>query len=364
MAVPLFINWLTGQPIPISGSVNAFSTVVANTTITQDYYGATIFVSGSITLGFDSAASLGAGWFIRIVNVGTRRITLEPDGSETIDSSSQGFMYPIQGYIIASDGGNLYTVGKPTRWRNSNTVIYTSTTGNDSNDGLISGSPKALIQTSIDFIINDTDQGNGTGTVSLADGTYDQRFQLVSDVVGGNQVIVTGSASVNIAPTTGGTAIVYIKDKGILTLNNMNLSSATAAFAIQAEQYAICDLNGVNVGAMTIGSHFCATGQGRLNILSNYNITGGAVAHLFGDDGGIIKSANNVATLSGTPAFTYFSLFEDGAIYKSQSNTYSGGATGQRYLAQLNGVINTNGGGANYFPGNVAGATATGGQYV
>jgi hypothetical protein len=41
----------------------------------------------------------------------------------------------------------------------------------------------------------------------------------------------------------------------------------------------------------------------------------------------------------------------------------SGGATGKRYVAELNGVINTFGGGANYFPGNVAGTTATGGQY-
>jgi hypothetical protein len=39
------------------------------------------------------------------------------------------------------------------------------------------------------------------------------------------------------------------------------------------------------------------------------------------------------------------------------------GATGQRYNANQNGVINVFGGGINYFPGTVAGAVATGGQY-
>jgi hypothetical protein len=43
--------------------------------------------------------------------------------------------------------------------------------------------------------------------------------------------------------------------------------------------------------------------------------------------------------------------------------TYSGAATGSRYGAALNGVIQTNGGGATYFPGNSAGSTSVGGQY-
>jgi hypothetical protein len=37
--------------------------------------------------------------------------------------------------------------------------------------------------------------------------------------------------------------------------------------------------------------------------------------------------------------------------------------TGTRYLAQLNGVINTAGAGITYLPGTIAGVTNTGGQY-
>ncbi|MCD9817667.1 hypothetical protein [Bradyrhizobium japonicum] len=41
-----------------------------------------------------------------------------------------------------------------------------------------------------------------------------------------------------------------------------------------------------------------------------------------------------------------------------------GNVTGQKYYAYMNGTIGTSGGGVNFFPGTVAGATANGGQYV
>lgn len=52
------------------------------------------------------------------------------------------------------------------------------------------------------------------------------------------------------------------------------------------------------------------------------------------------------------------------AIVGAASVTYVGTATGKRYNAALNGVITTNNGGANFFPGSVAGTTATGGHYA
>jgi hypothetical protein len=44
--------------------------------------------------------------------------------------------------------------------------------------------------------------------------------------------------------------------------------------------------------------------------------------------------------------------------------TITGTVAGKRYSATLNGTINTQGGGANFFPGDVAGTMATGGQYA
>ena len=51
--------------------------------------------------------------------------------------------------------------------------------------------------------------------------------------------------------------------------------------------------------------------------------------------------------------------------FNSGNCPFSGGGsfTGQRYLATQNGIMQSLGGGANYFPGTIAGATNTGGQY-
>jgi hypothetical protein len=75
--------------------------------------------------------------------------------------------------------------------------------------------------------------------------------------------------------------------------------------------------------------------------------------------------ANLTATLSGAPAFSSQFAFADRLGFITNANVvYSGSATGTRYVANSNAVINTNGGGASYFPGSVAGSTATGGQYL
>jgi hypothetical protein len=44
--------------------------------------------------------------------------------------------------------------------------------------------------------------------------------------------------------------------------------------------------------------------------------------------------------------------------------TFTGSATGPRYRADSLGLIQTNGAGATYLPGNSAGSTSAGGQYA
>lgn len=102
-----------------------------------------------------------------------------------------------------------------------------------------------------------------------------------------------------------------------------------------------------------------------LKISGDVNIVASQVYHYLVDAAAVIELLGGTTTLTGTPAFSgAFAAAYNGACIKGQSVTYTGAATGRRYDVQLNGVVNTNGAGANYFPGSTAGSTATGGAYV
>jgi hypothetical protein len=110
-----------------------------------------------------------------------------------------------------------------------------------------------------------------------------------------------------------------------------------------------------------------ATYCGVINIVGNYQISGGAGSHYSADGASNINLGTVTCTIIGTPNFSaFFANANRGGIIQSAfaTTTFSGAVTGTRYAAGLNAVIDTNGKGANYFPGNSAGVTATGGQYA
>jgi len=66
--------------------------------------------SGTFTQTFDSAATLSAGWYVRIKNSGTGDITLDPSGTQTIDGRTTFVMFPGECRDIFTDGTNLFSV--------------------------------------------------------------------------------------------------------------------------------------------------------------------------------------------------------------------------------------------------------------
>jgi hypothetical protein len=120
----------------------------------------------------------------------------------------------------------------------------------------------------------------------------------------------------------------------------------------------------IDFGACT-SSHIRSESGSNITVLSNYAITGNAPIHEYALFSASLTINNVTVTLTGTPAFaTAFAAGQFLGFIQGNGNTYTGAATGARYSATMNGAINTSGGGANYFPGNAAGATATGGQYA
>ncbi len=65
--------------------------------------------SGTFTIDFDAAATLGAGWAITIANTGSGKVTLDPNGAETIDGKTTLDMPAGRDLTVWSDGTNLHT---------------------------------------------------------------------------------------------------------------------------------------------------------------------------------------------------------------------------------------------------------------
>lgn len=182
---------------------------------------------------------------------------------------------------------------------------------------------------------------------------------------GGGPVTVMGPIGGCAAPTValsaaGPAVLVTVTIPSTLTIDCLVLSGQYGIYVASAS---VVQPARVNFGTAT-AAHMTAAATGATIVCKgNYTISGGAVLHYQANLGGLINCSGFTVTLTGTPAFGAFADSEGASNVFSSALSFSGSATGQRYFAALNGVINTNGGGPNYFPGNSAGATATGGQY-
>lgn len=206
-------------------------------------------------------------------------------------------------------------------------------------------------------------------TIQVADGTYTSGVTL-KKTVGSGTVTIRGNITTpaNCLLSTGSAINFYALQLGgskyhLEGFKLTNTSAGNACIWVEgAETY-------ISFGVMdfgsTTGNHILALLGGAIRAKANYTISGGTSGnHIGAQSNAIVHVAGWTITLSGSPAFSdgFCSVKELGCLI-APGNTYSGSGTGVRYKVATNGVIRVDGGGANYFPGNSAGTTATGGQY-
>jgi hypothetical protein len=246
-------------------------------------------------------------------------------------------------------------------------AYYVRTDGNDANNGL-SDSPSGAfktIQKALD-VIGGLDSVVYNILLQIGDGTYTAGPLSLKNMAGSGYVTIRGNATTPSNVTIdGGFAKNTPGTLYIISYLRLIKTAGAQTEALTASSGAHIQFRDI-VFATGFVNHMFAARNGVIEAAGNYSITGGTTSyHVASVDAGIVFITGRAITLTGTLTFGTFAYVSVQSLYVAYSCTYTGGTiTGPRYNTSLNSVINTGGGGANYFPGSTAGAAATGGQYV
>lgn len=266
------------------------------------------------------------------------KFPLAASGSDTLTRAT---VSQLQTYMQA----NL-TFGGGVEVLTADRTYYVRTDGSDSNTGLANtaGGAFLTIQKACDVASAIVTAGY-TLTISIGDGAYGEevfcRFPLAT-----LPVVIVGNTT-----TPGNVTLLSITVfAGSVDVSGVDCSNYLAAY----------------YGAY-LSSHQCNSASYQAYYSGSHDVVDCAaygIGVAFSAASNAFVGLYSTITIVGTPAYASQCAYATGGGVIESSATFSGSATGQRYLAELNGVINTFGSGATYFPGSVAGVEATGGRYA
>ena len=247
-------------------------------------------------------------------------------------------------------------------------TYYVRTDGSNSNTGLANSSGGAFltIQKAID-VVAALDISTYAVTITVVAGTYTGTVVVTGPWVGSGTVTLNGDTTTpsNVVISVTSADAVVLNNAARLSIQGFKLTGATSGFALlYSKSGSALTLSGKNEFGSAPAHQIVA--EGGYVYASNPEILSGTIAggHYFALNNGFIYCQSATWTSSGTWTGGGFAQAITGGVIYAFSNTSSGTFVGQRYNASMNGAIQSNGGGANYFPGDSAGATATGGQYA
>lgn len=216
-----------------------------------------------------------------------------------------------------------------------------------------------------DHIADNIDGSGFVATIQLADGTH-AGINSDKGVLGFGYlgVKVRGNASDRTAvkiSTTGVSSIQFFETGGPVSLGiyDVTFESITSGdHVFAASDLVYVGLFNVKFGACA-GVNLRAYNNAEIDILSNFEIAASPSSGIFAtvNAGAIIAYQGLTVTLTGTPNFANGFAYANGGQILIQQNTYSGAATGVRFQAVNQGMIDLGAGGTlTTLPGNVDGA--------
>lgn len=243
----------------------------------------------------------------------------------------------------------------------ANRTYHVATTGDNGNNGLTAGTPFATLQRAVDEAAR-LDCAGYDVTIQLASGAY-AGATAARPLLGGGTLFIRGNET---------TPSSVVLSSGLVFANGAQVCVSGIRIAIATDMiHGLSVGNGVSLrlGKMEFGAvganadHIFADSPCHILLEENYTISGGARRHI-NIGAGLLTAANRTFTLAGTPAFAAFIAARNGGAVSLSNLTIVGAATGSRYIAETNGVIDTFGKAATFLPGSTAGTTPSGGIYA
>lgn len=238
-------------------------------------------------------------------------------------------------------------------------LYVNAATGSDSHDGLSALTPFLTIQKAVETAAA-LDLSVFGVTISVADGVYADPVAFNTEFSGGIGVDLVGNIStlancVISGPITFSVS-AFIRIGGFDFAAPRALRIATKTANVEIFQPSIFSGSGNQIEQRN---------GGQFRISANYEIVNNFSRHLYCERHAQLIVNNLVTvTLTGTPAIAGAYAVVNDLSYVNYTPVIVGGAAGKRYDVSANGILNVNGGGATYLPGDVAGTTGTGGQYL
>lgn len=281
--------------------------------------------------------------------------TFTAAGRALVDDADASAQRTTLGLVIGTNIREVLTAAR---------TYYVRTDGSDSNTGLVDSAGGAFLtlQKAV-TAIRALDRSTYNVTVLIGAGTFTSGISVIGWGPGLGGVYFTGAGATTIISTTSENCI-FVSDGAKIIPAQMKLETTTSGNCLHAYGGTISIGAGIEFGTCAGTAHAVAQLGGVIELTSAYTISGNATLHMYCDSSIIYTGATVTVTASGARAFTIFAASLSAGVIFGSGGTYSGTFTGKRYEVSLNGVVQTYGGGANYFPGNAAGTTATGGQYV
>ncbi len=248
-------------------------------------------------------------------------------------------------------------------------TYYVRLDGDNGNTGLVNdaGGAWLTLQYAWDTICATLDLGSHAATIKMDDGDYtgDGDFAATVGPVGGF-IKIQGNLSDKSAVKLG-FCIMFNVGTPACSMHSVTVTGAGIYVFNAGCLWALTDIRYEDGATLSVDA------GAQVNLFGP-DVGGGATFEWAGASrqgfflaypNSFIYDYDTVHTVEDSPALSNVGIFVTGGfVYSGGGTTWTGTTTGVRYSVDLNGVIYTEGGGANFYPGDTPGTTNTGGEYA